>query len=105
MITPNVKILIIILTLPFLISCAPDEDESLTNFATRLNYPPEWVKSIETLHKPEGFQHAGIFDLNDTFIAQFCDPHGNQLWMKYDNETKEWSGTRYVTFGCINGYN
>ncbi len=80
-----------------LLGCGADPNQE---FADRLNYPPEWVKSIETLHKPEGFQHAGIFDLNDTFIAQFCDPHGNQLWMKYDNETKQWSGTKYVTLGC-----
>ena len=38
--------------------------------------------------------------MNDTFIAQFCDSHGNQLWMKYDNETKKWSGSNYVTLGC-----
>ena len=43
---------------------------------------------------------AGIFTLNDTFIAQFCDSHGNQRWMKYDNETQKWSGVGFVTHGC-----
>ena len=83
-----------------LLGCGVDPTEE---FAAKLNYPPEWVKSIVTLHRPDGFQHAGIFDLNDTFIAQFCDSHGNQLWMKYDNETKKWSGSSYVTLGCKGG--
>ena len=80
-----------------LLGCGVDPNEK---FAARLNYPPPWVKSIETLRKPDGFRHAGIFRLNGTFIAQFCDPHGNQLWMKYDNKTTEWFGTKYVTLGC-----
>lgn len=83
-----------------LVSCAAEEDE----FAARLNHTPEWVKSLETLPKVEGFRQAGIFDLDDTFIAQFCDSHGNQRFLKYDNETHKWSGVSYVTGGCVNGY-
>ena len=84
------------------VGCGVDPNEE---FAAKLNLIPKWVKSIETLHKPEGYHHAGIFDLNDTFVAQFCDSHGNQLWMKYDNESKKWSGTKYVTLGCSSAEN
>ena len=64
------------------------------------NRTAEWVKSIETLPRLEGYQYAGIFNMNDTFIAQYCDSHGNQRWMKYNNESKEWYGVKYVTWGC-----
>ena len=77
--------------------CGVDPNEE---FASKLNHTPEWVKSIETLPRVKGFNNAGIFTLNDTFIAQFCDSHGNQRWMKYDNETKKWSGVGFVTHGC-----
>ena len=91
----------IFVSLLFLLSaCAAEEDE----FAARVNHIPAWVKSIQTLPRVEGFRQAGIFDLDDTFIAQFCDSHGNQKWMKYDNETHKWSGVKHVTYGSKNGY-
>ena len=88
-----IRILLIIF---ILLGCAADEDE----FTARLNHTPEWVKSIQTLPRIQGYQQAGIFTLNDTFIAQFCGSHGNQRWMKYDNETHRWSRVRYITHGC-----
>ena len=88
--------LILFITILVLVSCADE-------FSDRLNRAPAWVQSIETLPRVEGFQQAGIFDLNDTFIAQFCDSHGNQRWMKYDNETNKWSSVKYVTLGCVDG--
>ena len=90
-------IFILICLTMIVVGCGIDPN---AEFTARLNHTPEWVKSIETLQRPEGFQQAGIFDLDDTFIAQFCDSHGNQKWMKYDSETKKWSGVKYVTWGC-----
>ena len=92
-----IRILLIIL---LLVGCGTDPNEE---FAAQLNHIPKWVKSLETLPKLEGFYHTGVFDLEDTFIAQFCDSHGNQRWMKYDNETKQWSGSGFVTGGCGGG--
>ena len=94
MITPSVKILIIILTSSFLISCAADE------FTTRLNLTPKWVKSLETLPRQDGFRNAGMFGINDNVYAQFCDSHGNQKWFSYNKETHIWKQTRYETYGC-----
>ena len=90
---------IILLLIFILLGCGVDQSGEL---ALHLKWPPRWVESIETLPRLDGYQHAGIFDMNDTFIAQFCDPHGNQRWMKFDEETKEWFSTKYVTLGCKN---
>ena len=85
------RIIFILISLMIVIGCGVDPNEE---FSAR------WIKSIETLPRVKGFQQAGIFNMNDTFIAQFCDSYGNQRWMRYDNETHKWSGVKYVTWGC-----
>ena len=95
MITLSVKILIIILTSSFLISCAPYYSED-----------QKWIHSLETLPKAtSGYFPAGIFQINGKILAQRCDNNGNQLWWKYDEETHSWSRGKYVTHGCTNDYN
>ena len=92
------RIILICLTM-IVIGCGVDPNDK---FAAKLNHIPKWVISMATMERPDGYQPAGIFDMNDTFYAQFCDSHGNQRWMKYDNETNNWSGVKYVTLGCRN---
>ena len=99
MITPSVKILIIILISSFLISCAADE------FTTRLNLTPKWVKSLETLPRVEGFSRAGVFTINGKIYVQHCDPEGNQMWMRYNEKTFTWRQSRHNTLGCVRSEN
>jgi len=92
MITPYVKILIMILTLSFLISCAPHYSED-----------QKWIYSLETLPQVEGFSRAGVFSINGKIYVQKCDIGGNQIWMRYNEETHTWRQSRYNTFGCLRG--
>jgi len=48
---------------------------------------PLWLRAIETLPPVEGFSRAGLFTINDKIYVQFCDPQGNQIWLRY-NEIK-----------------
>ena len=90
MIIPYVKILIMILTLSFLISCAPYYSED-----------QKWIYSLETLPQVEGFSMAGIFSINGKIYVQKCDIGGNQIWMRYNEETHTWRQSRYNTLGCL----
>ena len=84
------KILFVIL-FSFLVSCAPE---------TR---PPLWIRSIETLPPVAGFSRAGVFTINKKVYVQFCDPQGNQIWMRYNEKTLTWRQSRYNSLGCVNG--
>jgi len=76
-----------------IISCAPD---------TR---PPLWLRSLETLPPVEGFNRAGVFTINKKIYVQFCDPGGNQIWMRYNEKKRTWRQSRYNTSGCVEGKN
>ena len=76
-----------------IISCAPD---------TR---PPLWLRAMETLPQVEGFSRAGLFTINKKIYVQFCDPGGNQIWMRYNEKKRTWRQSRYNSQGCVRGEN
>jgi len=86
------KILFVIL-FSFLVSCAPDPR------------PPLWIRSLETLPSVAGFSRAGVFTINKKVYVQFCDPEGNQIWMRYNEKTLTWRQSRYNSLGCARGEN
>tara|TARA_B100000809_G_scaffold234922_1_gene252779 strand:+ start:614 stop:919 length:306 start_codon:yes stop_codon:yes gene_type:complete len=77
-----------------LLGCAADQQHQRT---------PLWIRSLETLPPVEGFQRSGVFTINNKVYVQFCDPEGNQVWMRYSNETHKWSQSRYNSLGCVDG--
>ena len=84
------KILFVVL-FSFLVSCAPDPR------------PPLWIRSLETLPPVAGFSRAGVFTINKKVYVQFCDPEGNQIWMRYNEKTLTWRQSRYNSLGCVKG--
>ena len=87
------KILFVVL-FSFLVSCAPDPR------------PPLWLRSLETLpQQVQGFSRAGLFTINKKIYVQFCDPGGNQIWMRYNEKKHTWRQSRYNSLGCIEGKN
>ena len=86
------KILFVIL-FSFLVSCAPDPR------------PPLWLRAIETLPQVEGFSRAGLFTINKKIYVQFCDPGGNQIWLRYNEDKNIWRQSRYNSQGCVDGDN
>ena len=67
--------------------------------------PPLWLRAIETLPQVEGFSRAGLFTINDKIYVQFCDPNGNQTWLRYNEDKHTWRQSRYNTLGCSDGDN
>ena len=87
------KILFVVL-FSFLVSCAPDPR------------PPLWLRSLETLpQQVQGFSRAGLFTINKKIYVQFCDPGGNQIWMRYNEKKHTWRQSRYNSLGCVEGKN
>ena len=84
------KILFVVL-FSFLVSCALDPR------------PPLWIRSLETLPQVAGFSRAGVFTINKKVYVQFCDPEGNQIWMRYNEKTLAWRQTRLNSGGCTDG--
>ena len=74
-----------------LMACAPDPR------------PPLWIRSMETLPKVEGFRQSGVFNINGKIYVQNCDAGGNQIWMRYNEETHVWRQSRYNSLGCADG--
>jgi hypothetical protein len=66
---------------------------------------PLWLRAIETLPPVEGFSRAGLFTINKKIYVQFCDPQGNQIWMRYNGDKNTWRQSRYNSQGCVNGDN
>ena len=64
---------------------------------------PLWLRAIETLPQVEGFSRAGLFTINDKIYVQFCDPNGNQIWLRYNEGKHTWRQSRYNSRGCIDG--
>ena len=64
---------------------------------------PLWLTAIETLPPVEGFSRAGLFTINNKIYVQFCDPHGNQKWLRYNEDKHTWRESRYNSQGCVDG--
>ncbi len=67
--------------------------------------PPLWLTAIETLPQVEGFSRAGLFTINEKIYVQFCDPRGNQKWLRYNEDKHTWRESRYNSQGCSDGNN
>ena len=67
--------------------------------------PPLWLHAIETLPPVEGFSRAGLFTINEKIYVQYCDPQGNQIWMRYNEGKHQWRQSRYNSQGCVDGDN
>ena len=66
---------------------------------------PLWLTAIETLPPVEGFSRAGLFTINEKIYVQFCDPGGNQIWLRYNEDKHTWRQSRYNSQGCVDGEN
>ena len=90
------KIIIVLISLIIclLVSCAPD-----------FSRPPLWIRSLETLPPVKGFSRAGVFTINKKVYVQFCDPGGNQIWLRYNENKNTWRQSRYNSLGCARGEN
>ena len=86
-----IQIILTIVTILIISSCASDPR------------PPLWLRAIEPLPPVEGFSRAGLFTINDKIYVQFCDPHGNQKWLRYNEDTHSWRESRYNSQGCVDG--
>ena len=64
---------------------------------------PLWLRAIETLPLVEGFSRAGLFTINEKIYVQFCDPGGNQIWLRYNEDKHTWRQSRYNSQGCADG--
>ena len=84
-------IFILICLMMITIGCAPEPRA------------PLWITSIETLPQVEGFSKAGVFTINKKIYVQYCDPKGNQIWMRYDEYSMKWRQTRQNSRGCVDG--
>ena len=88
-----IQIILTIVLFSFLVSCAPGPRA------------PLWLRAIETLPQVEGFSRAGLFTINDKIYVQFCDPQGNQIWLRYNGDKNTWRQSRYNSQGCVRGDN
>ena len=86
-----IQIILTVVMIVLLSSCAPG------------NRAPLWLRAIETLPQVEGFSRAGLFTINDKIYVQFCDPHGNQKWLRYNEDKHTWRESRYNSQGCVDG--
>ena len=61
-----------------------------------------WIVASQFLprKKLQGLQHAGFFEIGDSIYSHHCDPHGNMIRMKYNEENKTWKQIKYETLGC-----
>ena len=86
------QIILTIVTILLLTSCAPPTEEP---------YPPKWVIASTYLPRIEGFFRAGFFEIGDSIYSHHCDNAGNMIRMKYDEDGKLWRQIKYETHGCI----
>ena len=86
-----IQMILAVVIIVLLTSCAPEIR------------PPLWIMSLETLPQVEGFNRAGVFTINKKVYVQFCDPEGNQIWMRYNEKTLAWRQSRYNSLGCARG--
>ena len=88
-----IQVILTVFTILLLSSCAPN------------HRAPLWLRAIETLPPVEGFSRAGLFTINKKIYVQFCDPSGNQIWLRYNEDKHTWRQSRYNTLGCSDGDN
>ena len=88
-----IQIILTIVMLVLLTSCAIEPR------------PPLWLRAIETLPPVEGFSRAGLFTINKKIYVQFCDPQGNQIWLRYNGDKNTWRQSKYNSLGCVRGVN
>jgi len=86
-----VKFILISLLAYFIVACALEPRA------------PLWLQAIETLPQVKGFSRAGLFTINEKIYVQFCDPQGNQIWLRYNEGKHTWRQSRYNTQGCVDG--
>ena len=88
-----IQVILTVVMLVLLTSCAPGPRA------------PLWLRAIETLPQVEGFSRAGLFTINEKIYVQFCDPSGNQIWLRYNEDKNTWRQSRYNSQGCVDGDN
>ena len=88
-----IQIILTVVIIVLLSSCAPN------------HRAPLWLRAIETLPQVENFSRAGLFTINDKIYVQFCDPSGNQIWLRYNEDKHTWRQSRYNSQGCVDGDN
>ena len=86
-----IQIILTVVIIALLTSCAPN------------HRAPLWLRAIETLPQVEGFNRAGLFTINKKIYVQFCDPNGNQIWLRYNEDKHTWRQSRYNSQGCVDG--
>ena len=88
------QIILTIVTILLLTSCAPPIEEV---------YPPKWVIASMYLPKEklQGLRGAGFFEIKDTIYSHHCDNAGNMIRLKFDEENRLWKQIKYETHGCI----
>ena len=86
-----IQVILTVVMIVLLASCAPGPRA------------PLWLRAIETLPPVEGFSRAGLFTINKKIYVQFCDPQGNQIWMRYNEGKHQWRQSRYNSQGCVRG--
>ena len=88
------QIILTLVTILLLTSCAPPTEEV---------YPPKWVIASMYLPKEklQGLQGAGFFEIGNSIYSHHCDRAGNMIRMKFDEENKLWKQIKYETHGCI----
>ena len=88
------QIILTLVTILLLTSCAPPTEEV---------YPPKWVIASMYLPKEklQGLRGAGFFEIGDSIYSHHCDRAGNMIRMKYDEDDKLWTQVKYETHGCI----
>jgi len=84
-----IQMILTVVIIVLLSSCAPEPR------------PPLWLRAIETLPPVEGFSRAGLFTINKKIYVQFCDPQGNQIWLRYNGDKNTWRQSRYNSQGCV----
>ena len=86
-----IQIILTVSLIVLLTSCAPPDSA------------PLWLRATETLPQVEGFSRAGLFTINGKIYVQFCDPNGNQKWLRYNEDKHTWRQSRYNSQGCVDG--
>ena len=64
--------------------------------------PEDWHKVKAPPQVPSLIQ-SGFFNIDNTLYSQHCDPKGNQIWMKWDENKELWKKVKYNTLGCRDG--
>ena len=88
------QIILTIVTILLLTSCAPPTEEV---------YPPKWIVASIYLPKEKlhGLRGAVFFEIGNSIYSHHCDRAGNMIRMKFDEENKLWKQIKYETHGCI----